>query len=90
MISFREGQTKIFFGKNKIELSLFLGYLDFHIIYSIDNKSGYIDKFVRVVTFENVYDFEILKNISTNNFEDDLVVIKYFENGGYVYDKKNF
>lgn len=46
-------------------------------------------KFVRVIAFENIYDFETIKGLTTNNFEDELP-IKYIENGGYEYDKKSF
>lgn len=92
MIEFKENQTKIFFGKHKAENSQFInGWLDFHLVYSADQRSGYGDnKFVRVITFENIYPFDELKSITSNNFEDEIPNIKYIENGGYVFDKKTF
>ena len=90
MISFKEGQDKIFVGKNKITKSSYDGFLDFHIVYTADEKTGYSNnKFVRIIAFENMYDFETIKNITTNNCDDELEIM-YLENGGYVYDKKTF
>lgn len=98
MINFKEGQEKIFVGKNKLQNSFNEGFLDYHIVYMPDEKSGYGNmvkdkfvpsKFVRIITFENIYDFEIIRALATNSFDDELP-IKYFENGGYEYDKKSF
>ena len=80
MIQFKEGQEKIFVGKNKITKS-FNGYLNLHIVYSIESlnniESGYDAKFVRVIAFENIYDFDTIKNIVSDDFED-IFDIKYF------------
>jgi hypothetical protein len=84
MITFKEVQDKIFIGKHKLTNSSFKGYLDLHIICQADELSGYgLSKFVRVITFENVYDFETVKVLNLDS-------IKYFENGGYEYNKINF
>ncbi len=90
MIEFKENQDKIFVGKNKITKSLYDNYIDFHLIYSEDKKSGYSGRFVRIITIENIYDFEYYKNIKTNNFEEEFSEFLYFENGGYIFDKKSF
>lgn len=101
MITFKEDQSKIFIGKHKLQKSSFpIGYLDHHLIYAPDEKSWYGDmmkdkfiasKFVRVITFENIYDFETLKKVVTENFEEDVLEeVKYFDSGGYLYDKKSF
>ena len=90
MIIFKENQEKIFIGKHKITESSYQNHIDLHFLYAQDEKSGYPGKFVRIITFENVYDFDTIKNITTNNFEDDFENIKYFENGGYAYDKKTY
>lgn len=89
MIQFKEGQEKIFIGKNKITKSPFKGFLNFHIVYSLDTKSGYDGKFVRVIAFEDIYEFDALKNILSDNFED-VLDLKYFENGGYLFNKNTF
>ncbi len=89
MIQFKEGQEKIFVGKNKITKSSFNGFLNFHLVYSLDIKSGYEEKFVRVIAFEDIYEFDVLKNIVSGNFED-IFDIRYFENGGYIFNKKTF
>ena len=89
MIQFNENQTKIFIGKNKITKSLFSNHLDFHLVYSQDLSSGYESKFVRIVAIENIYSIDDLKNIKTETFNDVLDII-YFENGGYLFDKKTF
>ena len=90
MIEFKENQQKIFIGKNKITKSTFNNNLDLHLVYSTDVKSGYSNKFVRIITFENIYEFETIKNIVSNNFEDSFQNIKYFENGGYLFNKGSF
>lgn len=90
MIEFREKQNKIYIGKNKITKSLYKNHIDFHLIYSKDDKSGYDGKFVRIITFDNIYDFDTIKDIQPNNFEEDFFNIMYFENGGYLFDKKTF
>lgn len=90
MIVFKREQSKILMGRHKIERSAFDGYLDFHLVYQPDEKSGYVGKFVRVITFENKYEFVVLRDIATNNFEDEFQNIMYFENGGYSFDKSKF
>lgn len=83
MIIFRENQNKIFVGKNKIQQSSYPGYLDYHIVCEPNVESGYgNNKYVKVVSFENIYSLEDIKSFETN--------IMYFENGGYIYDKKAF
>lgn len=89
MIKFKENQDKIYISKNKIVKSLYDNHLDLHLVYSIDENSGYKVKFVRIITFENIYLFEDIKNIKTSNFKDDFN-ISYFENGGYEFNKKEF
>lgn len=86
-ITFKEGQSEIFIGKNKVVKSSFDGYLDFHLVYSQNLESGYSGKFVRVITFENKYDIEFLKGVKSDNFQD-VFDLKYFENGGYSFEKK--
>jgi hypothetical protein len=79
-------------------------YIDLHLIYPYNEKSGYPGKFVRVLTFYNIYDLETYKNIKPQNIEDEelgwtaggkplndfLSGFKCFENGGYEYNKKTF
>lgn len=86
-ITFKEGQSEIFIGKNKVVKSSFDGYLDFNLVYSQDLQSGYSGKFIRVITFENKYDIEFLKGVKSDNFQD-IFDFKYFENGGYSFEKK--
>ena len=90
MIEFREDQTEIFIGKNKLTQSSYDGCLDMHLVYLMDERSGYEGKFVRVITFENKYSFEVIREIKSDNFEDEIDGIMYFESGGYLYDKKLF
>jgi len=91
MIEFKEGQQKIYIRKHKLTLSSFPGCIDFNIVCDPSEKSGYGDnKFVRVVSFENVYDIETIRNCVVDGFESSIPGIMYWENGGYVYDKKTF
>ena len=89
-VQFKKGQVKIYIGKHKLTKSLTNGYLDLHIVYSTDNNSGYNGKFVRIITFENIYDFDTIKSIVTTNYEDDIQNIMYVENGGYLFNKASF
>ena len=89
MIEFRKDQESIRISRNKLTPSVYQNHLDLHLVYDIDLVSGYESKFVRVITFENIYDFELINKIRSDNFEDEFD-LKYFENGGYAYDKKAF
>ena len=90
MIEFREDQPNIFLSNSKkLCESLYDNHLDLHLVYDTDTKSGYDNRFVRVITFENIYDFDVIKQIKSDDCEDEFD-FKYFENGGYLYNKKEF
>lgn len=89
MIEFKENQRSIYLGKNKIAKSNHHGWLDFYLVWQESLNSGYSGKSVRVLTFQNKYSIDFLKTISSENFEE-LSEFKYFENGGYSFDKKLF
>ncbi len=90
MIEFREDQPNIFLSNSKkLCESIYDNHLDLHLVYDIDKNSGYDGRFVRVVSFENIYPFEVLKGLKTDNFED-VFDLMYFENGGYIYNKQDF
>ena len=81
MIKFKENQDKIYIGKHKvIKSEYYHGFLEYHQVNNQDNNSGYEKKYVIIKVFENIYDFDDVKNEK----------IKYFENGGYEYIKKDF
>lgn len=93
MIVFEEGKEKLYV-KGKVTLKVtpcsITGFIDLHLKYAPDARSGYGDTmFVRVVAVENIYSLEELAAIHSQNFED-LLPVNYFENGGYVYDRKTF
>ena len=92
MITFNEGQSKITLGKHKIQPSNYPpGAIDLHVVYPEDKSSGYEGKFVRVITFENKYSVDTFKNITPTNHEEDIIPdVMYWENGGYLYNKKTF
>lgn len=80
MIEFNEEFISLSGGK--LCESVYHNHVDFHKICDPDNKSGYDGKFVSILTFENIYDFETVRD----NIED----VMYFENGGYLYRRKAF
>lgn len=52
-------------------------------------RTPYNGKFVRVVSFENKYTINFIKEIKSDYFEDELGFI-CFEGGGYPFNKKSF
>jgi translation elongation factor EF-1beta len=102
MITFKEKQTKIYVGKHKLTPSSFgIDFIDLHLVTPEEPGSGYeivtrnpktkeinVEqiKSVRVISFENLYPIDEVKQEINNGFLN----IKYFENGGYAYLKKEF
>jgi len=89
MIQFEEGQEVIYAGGKKITPSRYDGHIDLHVRCDADEQSGYDGKFVCIIAVENIYDFDTIKEIKVNSL-DEIQSIKFFENGGYEYDRKTF
>ena len=93
-IQFQENQTKIYLGKHKLIKSAYensedaeQGFIDLHLVCQADETSGYgNEKFVSILIFENKYSIEEIKQEIENGFQN----ILYFENGDYLYAKKEF
>lgn len=100
-IIFQENQTKIYLGKNKITPSLNPNFIQLHLVCNSETSSGYNikefnkqtkeekiieNKFVMIFEFENIYPLEFIKEEILNGLQN----IMYFENGGYLYVKKDF
>lgn len=89
MIEFSEGQDSIYASGKKITPSEYDGYVNVHIRCEPDSKSGYEGKFVRVIAIDRSYNIDDVKAINSNSL-DNIQGIKYFENGGYQYDRKTY
>jgi len=103
VITFNEGQSKIYLGKNKITPSSFgVSYLDLHLVQVEDESSGYVDevwnaKGTELVSrmpykFSRVVTFENMYTIEELKaaIENGLNGLMCFENGGRRYIKKEF
>lgn len=97
-IVFQENQTKIYIGKHKLTKSLFgESFIELHLVCNPEESSGYNSlcpktkkilekKFVKILTFENFFSLEKVKE----EIELNLININFFETGGYLYIKKDF
>lgn len=99
-IQFQEKQTKIYLGKHKITPSNYgERFIELHLVCAAEESSGYNsvtvkgketmiveNKFVKILTFENIYSMETIKSEIENGFQN----IMFFENGGYLFSKKEF